>query len=89
MSKSVNSIMNSKKTRQQQALDDINELLGYLARETKGETMASQIGLLMGWMSRVAAEDWIVRQELDVRLEQARQKNSFSRDTSLPRRPLP
>jgi hypothetical protein len=81
--------MNTKKTRQQQALDDINELLGYLARETKGETLAAQIGYMMGWMSKVAAEDWIIQSQLDARLEQARQKNSFSRDTLLPRRPLP
>lgn len=81
--------MNSKKTRQQQALDDINELLGYLARETKGETMAAQIGYMMGWLSKVAAEDWIIQSQLDARLDQARQKYSSSKDTSLPRSPLP
>ena len=81
--------MNSKRTRQQQALDDINELLGYYAKETKGETLASQIGYMMGWMSKVASEDWIVNQELDARLEQARRRHSSSKDTSSPRNPLP
>ncbi len=81
--------MNSKKTRQQEALDDINELLGYLAKETKGETLAAQLGFMMGWMSRVASQDWIVNEELDTRLKQARRLYSSSKDTSSPRRPRP
>lgn len=79
----------SNKTRQQEALDDVNELLGYYAKETKGETLASQVGLLMGWMARIAATDWIVRQELDQRLDKARQTNSSLRGTLLPRSPRP
>lgn len=83
--------MSQTKTRQQRAFDDINELLGYYAKETKGETMAAQLGLLMGWMARIAATDWIVHEELDARLEEARRKNSSSGDTSKPpvRQPLP
>lgn len=73
-----------KKARQQEILDDINELLGYYARETKGESMAAQIGLLMGWMSRIAATDWMVREELEARLKQARKKHSSSTNTSRP-----
>lgn len=68
--------MSSNKTRQQQALEDINELLGYCAKETKGETMAAQIGYLMGWLSKIASTDWIVGQQLEARLDQARRKNS-------------
>lgn len=81
--------MSAPKTRQQKAFDDINELLGYYARETKGETLASQLGLLMGWMSRIAATDWTVHQELEHRLDEARRKHSSSKDTSSPRRPQP
>jgi hypothetical protein len=77
------------KSRQQQALDDINELLGYLAKETKGETLAAQIGFMMGWMSRIATQDWIVSEELDTRLKQARRLYSSSKDTLSPRRPRP
>lgn len=78
----------SKKTKQEECFENINELLGYYAKTTKGETMAAQIGFMMGWMSRLAATDWIIREELEFRLDQAR-KNSSSKDTSLPRRPLP
>lgn len=87
--KSVNSSMNGNKTRQQQKLDDINELLGYILKETKGETVAAQLGYMMGWMSRVASQDSIVGQELDARLKQARRKYSSSKDTLSPRRPRP
>ena len=79
----------SKKTRQQESLDDINELLGYYAKETKGETLAAQVGFLMGWMSRLAATDWIISNELEARLQQARRLHSSSKDTSSPRNPLP
>jgi hypothetical protein len=77
------------KSRQQQALDNINELLGYLAKETKGETLAAQLGFMMGWMSRIASQDSIVGQELNARLKIARRKHSSSKDTSSPRRPRP
>ena len=71
--------MNVSKTRKQQALDDIHRLIGYQARKTKGETMAAQIGYLMGWLSKIAAEDYIVRQELDARLRQAEYLESESK----------
>jgi hypothetical protein len=77
------------KNRKQEALEDLNELLGYLAKETKGETMAAQIGLMMGWLSRLATQDWMVKEELAARLKQARQRHSSSKDTLSPRRPLP
>lgn len=80
--------MSNSKTRQHQALDDINELLGHYTRSTKTETMAAQIGLLMGWMSRLASQDYSIRQELDARLEEARNHSSLE-GTSRPlgRRP--
>lgn len=77
------------KNRKQEALEDLNELLGYLAKETKGETMAAQIGLMMGWLSRLSTQDWMVREELNARLEEARRQHSSSKDTSSPRSPLP
>ena len=42
--------MSHQKTRAQQKLDDLNELLGYYTYPTKGETLCSQKGLLLGWM---------------------------------------
>ncbi len=81
--------MSIPKTRKQQALDDINELLGYYAYSSKPETLAAQLGLLMGWLSRIAAQDYSIRQELDIRLEEARKNHSSSKGTSRPldRRP--
>lgn len=76
--------MSAKKTRQEEAFDNINELLGYYARESKSETLASQLGLLMGWMSRLAATDWTVHQELDARLKDARKKHSALEDIKKP-----
>jgi len=76
--------MSGAKTRQEKALDDINELLGYYAHESKGETMAAQIGLLMGWMSRLASTDWTVNQELEARLDKARVDHSSSKNKSKP-----
>lgn len=67
--------MSHQKTRTQQKLDDLNELLGYYTYSTKGETLCSQKGLLLGWMSRLAATDWIVADELERRLEKARREN--------------
>lgn len=81
--------MGPKKTRQQEALEDLNELLGYYAKETKGETMAAQIGFMMGWLSRLVSQDWLVKEELDARLKEAKKKHSSSKDTSSPRSPLP
>lgn len=81
--------MTAPKTRKQETFDDLNELLGYYARDTKGETMAAQIGLMMGWLSRLATQDWIVKEELEARLKEARKQHSSSKDTLSPRRPLP
>ena len=72
--------MNKPKTRAQEKLEDLNELLSYYSYPTKGETLASQNGLMMGWLARLASTDYIVDQELDARLYWARQKNS-SKDT--------
>ena len=71
----------SKKTRQEEKLDDINELLNFYVYPTKGETLASHKGLLLGWMARLASTDYLVAQELDARLPIARQQNSSSKDT--------
>jgi hypothetical protein len=77
------------KTRKQELLEDINELLGYFEKSTKTETMAAQLGLLMGWMSRLASQDYTVKQELEARLVDARKNHSSSAGTSKPlgRRP--
>jgi hypothetical protein len=72
---------NQKKTRQQEKLEDINELLNHYAYPTKTETLCAQKGLLLGWMSRLAATDWMVSQELEIRLQLARLQNSSSKDT--------
>lgn len=72
------------KDRKQELFDDLNELLGYYARETKGETLASQIGFMMGWLSRLASQDWLIKEELDARLKAARRQHSSSKDTWKP-----
>jgi hypothetical protein len=73
--------MVSPKTRIQEKLDDLNELLNCYVYPTKGETLAAQKGLMLGWLSRLASTDYIVAQELEARLHSARQKNSSSKDT--------
>lgn len=74
--------MSKPKTRAQEKLDDLNELLNYYVYPTKGETLAAQKGLMLGWLSRLAATDYLVDQELDARLHWARQQNLSSKDTS-------
>lgn len=73
--------MVSPKTRIQEKLEDLNELLDHYVYPTKGETLAAQKGLMLGWLSRLASTDFIVAQELEARLYSARQKNSSSKDT--------
>lgn len=67
--------MSKPKTRAQEKLDDLNELLNYYVYSTKTETLCAQKGLMLGWLSRLAATDWIVSEELDRRLEKARHNN--------------
>jgi hypothetical protein len=67
--------MSKKQTRQEEKLDELNELLSYYDYPTKGETLCSHKGLLMGWIARLASTDYIVAQELENRLEIARQKH--------------
>lgn len=76
--------MTNKKTQKERALKDINELLGYYAQDTKTKTLSAQLGFMMGWLSRLAAEDWIIRNELENRLEDAKKKYSSSEDTLRP-----
>jgi hypothetical protein len=73
--------MVSPKTRIQEKLDDLNELLDHYVYPTKGETLSAQKGLMMGWLARLASTDYIVAQELEARLHLAKQKNSSSKDT--------
>jgi hypothetical protein len=73
--------MSNQKTRKQQKADDLFELLNYYEYPTKGETLAAQKGLIVGWLARLATTDWAVAEELKVRLERARQKYSSSKDT--------
>lgn len=72
--------MSTQKTRAQQKADDLFELLNYYEYPTKGETLCAQKGLLLGWMARLAATDYLVAQELENRLEIARRKYSSSKD---------
>jgi hypothetical protein len=67
--------MSMPKTRTQEKLAELNKLLDYYQYPTKTETLCAQKGLLLGWMSRLAATDWIVAEELERRLEKARQEN--------------
>ena len=66
--------MSNQKTRAQQKADDLFELLNYYEYPTKGETLCAQKGLLLGWMARLAATDWMVSEELERRLEKARRE---------------
>ena len=65
--------MSKPKTRIQEKLDDLNELLNYYEYSTKTEMLCAQKGLLLGWMSRLAATDWMIADELERRLDRARQ----------------
>lgn len=69
--------MSKKKTRQEEKLDDLNELLDYYAYPTKGETLASQKGLMLGWLARLAATDYSIAHELDARLKIARLQSAI------------
>jgi hypothetical protein len=73
--------MSTQKTRHQQKADDIFELLDHYVYPTKGETLAAQKGLMVGWLARLATTDWAVAQELEARLSRARQQCSASKDT--------
>ena len=58
------------KTYQQQMIDEIDLLLDSYQLETKEKTLIYQRGLLTGWLAKIASTDFIVRQELEARLEQ-------------------
>jgi hypothetical protein len=66
--------MSKPKTHIEEKLETINELLDHYEHSTKTETLASQRGLLSGWLARLATTDYIVARELDDRLEMARRK---------------
>jgi len=73
--------MSQTKTRAQEKLSDLSELLNYYVYPTKGETLCAQKGLMMGWLARLASTDWIVAEELEARLNKARLEHSSSKDT--------
>jgi hypothetical protein len=52
----------------------IEELLEYYIKDTKGETLAAQRGLLTGILARIAATDWELSKELEARIEREKQK---------------
>lgn len=58
------------KTHQQQMIDKLDLLLDSYQLETKEKTLIYQRGLLTGWLAKIASTDYIVRQELEGRLEQ-------------------
>ena len=51
-------------------IDEINLLLDSYQLGTKEKTLIYQRGLLTGWLAKIASTDYIVRQELEARLEQ-------------------
>jgi hypothetical protein len=71
--------MSKPKTRAQEKLDDFNELLDHYVYSTKGETLTAQKGLMLGWLARIAATDYDVSQELEARLNLARQQSPSSK----------
>ena len=73
--------MSIQKTRIEQKADEIFELLDHYVYPTKGETLAAQKGLMVGWLARLATTDWTVAQELEARLQRARREHSSSKDT--------
>jgi hypothetical protein len=73
--------MSKPKNRIQEKLDDLNKLLDFYVYPTKGETLAAQKGLMLGWLARLASTDYSVAQELEARLERARREKPSSKDT--------
>lgn len=57
------------KTRQEQIIIEINQLLDSHQFDTKEKTLIYQRGLLTGWLARIATTDYIVKKELEARLE--------------------
>ncbi len=50
-------------------IDEINLLLDSFRLDTKEDTLIYQRGYLTGWLAKIASTDFIVRQELEARLE--------------------
>jgi hypothetical protein len=73
--------MSKPKTRIQEKVDDLNELLNCYVYPTKGETLAAQKGLMLGWLARLASTDHIVAQELEARLYLAKQQRLSSKNS--------
>ena len=69
------------KTHLQEKLAELDELLEYYLRATKGETLAAQRGLLQGWLARIAATEYIVANELTERLYLAKHGQKPSKGT--------
>lgn len=63
------------RTYQQQMIEEINLLLDSYQLGTKEKTLIYQRGLLTGWLAKIASTDYIVRQELEARLEQRKLGN--------------
>lgn len=66
----------SKKNKQEEIIDAINEIMDGLTADNKTATLIRQRGYLTGWLARLAHNDWIIRDEVMTRLEQTRSKKT-------------
>ena len=61
---------------QEKMVESINEIMDDLATNQKNLTLAKQRGYLTGWLARLASQDWVIRQEVETRLQQVRRKKN-------------
>lgn len=59
---------------QDKMVESINEILDGLATDQKNITLVKQRGYLTGWLARLASQDWVIRQEIESKLNQVRTK---------------
>lgn len=58
-------------------VESINEILDSIATDQKNITLAKQRGYLTGWLARLASQDWMIRQEIEAKLNLVRNKKEF------------
>lgn len=59
---------------QHKMVESINEILDGITTDQKNITLAKQRGYLTGWLARLASQDWVIRQEVESRLDQIKNK---------------
>lgn len=62
------------KTRYQEMLEAITEIINDQSGDTKTLTLVKQRGYLTGWLARLASQDWLTQQEVLARREQIRRR---------------